>query len=278
MVRSVSTASPDGDLVARRRRWRRAVAVVYYLGLCLLLGLIISKTLTAIVPGAAGRHIGFDSEGYVLALLLPLWIDYVRPRLVGRESEWAITVAGAVVMFGVFLLLYNSQSIIGTVKTLNETFFALAFLIPYVQPGRRPSKYLAAGCALAVFVLLIISDHSSLVRFPTELAEGVVMMILAPIAFDITDRGILQPDRHRPLRVRQAWWLLLVGLPLLFIAARHAHLGGTLGAAARYAVRPQEAFVGMFGLEIYFAIRNSRWLNPATNTPTAAGASAVEAP
>lgn len=226
--------------------------------------------MTSIIPGTAGKHIGFDSEGYVLALLLPPWIDYVRPRLVGRR-EWAITVVAAVVMFAVFLLLSTSHSVIDTVKMLNETFFALAFLIPYVQPGRRPSKY------FAVFVLLIIFDHTSLVRFPTTLAEGLVMMILAPIAFDITDRGILQPDRHRPLRVRQGWWLLLVVLPLLFIAVQHAHLGGTLGAAARYAGRAQEAFVGMFGIEIYFAIRNSRWLNPATSTPTAPGPRAVEA-
>jgi hypothetical protein len=49
---------------------------------------------------------------------------------------------------------------------------------------------------------------------------------------------------------------------VLFIALHHAHFGGSLGDAVNYAVRPQEAFVGMFGLEIYFAIRMSRWLNP----------------
>ncbi|HEY2176728.1 MAG TPA: hypothetical protein VGH85_23200 [Mycobacteriales bacterium] len=255
-----SATAPDIDL-ASRRRWKRAVALVYYLGLCLLLGLIISKTLTDIIPGTVGKHIGYDSEGYVLALILPLWIEFVRPRIAGRSSEWIVTGAGALVMFGLFLWFYNSN-ILSTVKTLNETLFALAFLIPYVQFIRRPSKYVAGGCALAVFILLLIFDHTSLVRFPTNLAEGVVMMILAPIAFDITDRGILTPDRPSPLRVRQAWWALLVILPLLFIALHHAHFGGTLGDAVRYAVRPQEAFVGMFGLEIYFAIRMSRWLNP----------------
>jgi hypothetical protein len=255
-----STAPPAGPSTTRRR-WRRAIAVVYYLGLCLLLGLIISKSLTTVIPGTVGRHIGFDSEGYVLALFLPLWIEYARPRLAGRRDEWVITAIAALVMFGVFLWLYNSTSIIGTVKTLNETFFALAFLIPYVQLMRRPSRSVAWGCSIAVLVLLLIFDHTSLVRFPTNLAEGLVMMILAPIAFDITDRGILQPDRPSPLRLRQAWWALLVVLPVLFIGLHHAHLGGTAGAAVRYAIRPQEAFVGMFGLEIYFAVRASRWLN-----------------
>lgn len=249
--------------LATARRWRRAVAIVYYGGLCLLLGLIISKTLTDIIPGTVGKHIGFDSEGYVLALILPLWIEYARPRLAGRQIEWPVTAAAAIVMFAVLLLLYNSQSILGTVKTLNETFLALAFLIPYVQLIRRPSRSVAWACALVVLVLLVVFDHSSLVRFPTNLAEGLVMLILAPIAFDVTDRGILRPGRPSPLRVRQAWWALLVVLPLLFIAIHHAHLGGTLGAADRYATRPQEAFVGMFILEIYFAIRLSRRLNPA---------------
>ncbi len=272
-----TTSAPPDSAHAGRRGWRRAVAVVYYLGLCLLLGLIISKTLTDIIPGTVGKHIGFDSEGYVLALILPLWIEYARPRLAGRRGEWPLTAAAALVMFGVFLLLYNVQSIIGSVKTLNETFFALAFLIPYVQLIRRPSKAVAWGCAAGVLILLVVFDHTSLVRFPTSLAEGIVMMILAPIAFDITDRGILRPDRPSPLRVRQAWWALLVILPLLFIALHHAHLGGTAGAAVRYAVRPQEAFVGMFILEIYFAIRASQWLNPA-DREAAPVAPAVKAP
>ena len=57
--------------------------------------------------------------------------------------------------------------------------------------------------------------------------------------------------------VRQAWWVLLVLLPLLFILVRQAHLGGTPGAADRYATRAQEAFAGMLLLQLYFAIHHS---------------------
>ena len=257
---------------------RRVVAGVYYLGLCLLLGLIISKTLTDIIPGTVGKHIGYDSEGYVLALVLPLWIEFIRPRLAGKRYEWAVTAAAAGVLLAIFVVLWNTHTIIGSVKTLNETFFALVFLVPYVQPTRRPSKYVAAGCAAAVLVLVAIFDHTSLIRFTTPLAEGLVMMILAPVAFDIADLGILRADRHSPLRIRQAWWALLVVVPLVFIALHHAKFSGTLGAFFRYAVRPQEAFVGVFILSMYFALRNSHWLNnpgnprasarPATTAPT----------
>jgi hypothetical protein len=261
-MEKISATSAHRNVVARRN-WQRAVAGVYYGGLCVLLALIISKTLTKLIPGKVGTHIGYDSEGYLLALLLPLWIEYARPRLAGRRIEWAVTTAAAVAMFGVFLLLYNSHSIVGTVKTLNETFFALAFLIPYVQRTRRPPEYVAWGCALGVLVIVLVAYNTASAVVTRHLAEGVVMMILAPIAFDITDRDILQPDRPSPLRVRQAWWVLLVLLPLLFIVLRDAHLSATLEAAARYVTRAQEAFAGMLLLEIYFAIRRSRWLNPA---------------
>ena len=51
--------------------------------------------------------------------------------------------------------------------------------------------------------------------------------------------------------------MLLVLLPLLFILVRQAHLGGTPGAADRYATRAQEAFAGMLLLQLYFAIHHS---------------------
>lgn len=224
--------------------------------------MIITKALNNLLPSGVARHIAADSEGYVLALLLPLWIEYARPRLTGRRAEPVITAAAAALMLGVFLLLYNSHSIIGTVTTLNETFFALVFLIPYVQPDRRPPAYVAWGCTLGVLLVVLVTDRTSLIAATTKLAEGYVMMMLAPVAFDVADRGILRPGLPSALRVRQAWWALLVILPLLFIVLRHAHLGGPAGTADFYATRAQEAFVGMFLVQIYFAIRRSRHLNP----------------
>jgi hypothetical protein len=256
-----------GDRGARRG-WRTGVAWVYYAGLSVLMILIITKVLKEdILPGAVGRHISNDSEGYVLALLLGAWIEFCRPRLAGRRGEWAATAAAAVVMFLIFLFLYNTQSVTGTIKTLNETFFALAFLILYVQLARRPSAAVAWGSALVLLLATIVLDHTSLLGIVTALAEGVVMLILAPVAFDAADRGILTPGRTRPLWARQAWWAALVVLPLVFIVVQHAGLGGPLGAANHYATRAQEAFAGMFLLEIYFAIRGSRWIAPAGERP-----------
>src|SRR5689334_17422006 len=90
--------------LARRRSYRAALPWVYYGGLCVLVALCASKTLTVLIPGTVGRHVADDSEGYVLALLLPAWIEYIRPRVAGRRSEWVVTAAAAAVMFGIFLL------------------------------------------------------------------------------------------------------------------------------------------------------------------------------
>lgn len=254
------------------------VAIVYYGGLCVLMALILTKTLPHLLPATVSRHVADDSEGYVLALLLPLWIDYARPRLAGRRMAWAATAAAAVASFAVFVLLYRSHSIVGSVKTLNETFFAVAVLILYVQPARRPSRLGAAGCTVGVLGVVILTEHTPLATVTTHLAEGAVMLMLAPLAFDLMDRGILAPDRPSLLRLRQIWWVLLVVLPLAFIGLRHAHLGAPLAAADQYATRAQEAFIGMLLIALYFAVRGARRLAASMSTSAAQRASTTETP
>jgi hypothetical protein len=238
-------------------RRRAVVAAIYYLGLCLLLGLIVSKTWSHIVPGSVGRHIANDSEGYLLALVLPAWIDFVRPRLAGRSAQWPVTAVATAVCLGVTVLLYNTTTIIGSIKTLNETFFALALLIPYVQLTRRPSVNVGVALAVASIVLLVIVEQTAWLPVSTALAEGVVMLNLAPLMFDVFDRGILQPDEPSPLRLRQAWWALMVLVPLGFIAVGHLdhHLPSPLMSVDVYGRRAQEAFVGMFLIGIYYFLR-----------------------
>jgi hypothetical protein len=250
---TVTTTQPSsGRTLGRLQAWLPAL---YYGGVGLLLLLIVTGAWVHIVPGTVGRHIAFDSEGYLLALVLPAWIEFVRPRLRGRPAEWPVTVGVGLVTLAVFVFMYETTSIPGSIKTLNETVMALAFLFVYVQSWRRPTKAVAALCSLVVLGVLLATDHSSLVAFPTNTAEGFLMLILAPIAFDITDTQILRPDRPSPLRVRVVWWALLVLIPLAVVGLEHLHFHGTFGDFIRYASRPQEAFVGMLMIELYFALR-----------------------
>jgi hypothetical protein len=238
---------------------RAAVAGIYYLGLAVLLALIVSKTWGHIVPGPVGRHIASDSEGYLLALVLPAWIDAVRPRLRGRAAEWPVTALAAAAFLGITVLLYNTTTIISGIKTLNETTFALVLLIPYVQLHRRPSATAALLMSAVSIAVLVAVEQTAWLPVSTALAEGVVMLILAPIAFDAADRGILRPDAPSPLRLRQAWWALMVLVPLGFIAVGHlGHLPSAIGSVDVYGRRAQEAFVAMFLIGMYYLLRPTR--------------------
>jgi hypothetical protein len=240
-------------------RRRAVLATIFYLGLCLLLALIISKTWGHIVPGPVGRHIASDSEGYLLALALPAWIDFARPRLKGRSAEWPVTALAAAACVGVTVLLYHTTSIISGVKTLNETVFALALLIPYVQLTRRPSVSAALALTAVSIALLVVVEQTAWLPVSTALAEGVVMLNLAPLMFDVADRGILVPHTPSPLRLRQAWLVLMVLFPLGFIAVGHlGHLPAAVASVDVYGRRSQEAFVAMFLIGIYYSLRPAR--------------------
>ncbi len=254
--------------IETQNAWQRWAPVVYYGGLGLLLFIIVSKGMLDIIPGTVGRHISADSEGYLLALALPAWIEFVRPRIAGRRNEWAITLATSALLLVISIWYYNTTHVVSGFKTLNETTFALVLLIPYVQLSRRPSRLVAALLAAVVVVVTVLLDHSSLVRFPTALAEGFVMLILAPIAFDIADRGILRPGHPSPTWMRATWFAALVVLPLAFIAIRHGHPHGAVGHFITFNTRAQEAWVGFILITAYFAVRRSPRLNQPAAIPS----------
>ena len=58
------------------------------------------------LPGAVADRISQNSEGFVLALIMALWIQFVRPGLPGAPQQWPITLAAAsfCLATGVFLL------------------------------------------------------------------------------------------------------------------------------------------------------------------------------
>lgn len=231
------------------------LTVGYYVLLGLLLVLVVAKVLPHLLPLKVARHIGSDSEGYVLALLLPLWLQFARPRLTGT-LRWPATLAAAGVCFAVFLVLYQVHSIVGTVRTLNETFFALALLLPYVMLRRRPSVPVAVGLCVLLVALIVGLEQTGLAQLVTNLAEGTIMLVLAPVVLDAVDRPVLGSG---PLSWRGRA-LLLLGLavvPLVVIALRHAGLPGWAHDADGYVARAQEAFVGFWLVVAYLGLHRS---------------------
>lgn len=220
-----------------------------------LLLVIVTDNLGRFLPPSLSHHVGNDSEGYLLALLLPAWIAWVRPRLARTRAEWPVTLAVAGLFFVLFLALYLDAGFYGKIRTLNETLFALAFLVPYVQLGRRPSTRVALLISGAVLGLALLAEATPLGTMVTVLAEGVVMLVIAPLLFDVTDRGILSPDRPSPMTWRVLGWVLLVAVPIGYIGLRHLHSSvAAIRLGADYGVRAQESFVGMFLIAMLYAV------------------------
>jgi hypothetical protein len=237
------------------------------------MALVISKHLGDLLPVVPAHHVASDSEGYVLALLLVPWVAWVRPRLVGRPAALPVAVLAGLASGAVGVWLYGSH-VLGTVKTLNETFLALALLFPYVALRRPLARSAAALCSLAVLVVTVLLEQTGAHQVVTNLAEGVVMLLLVPLALDVFDRAALDPDEPVSWRPRLACWVALLVVPAVAILLRHAPLGRDAHLVVDYAARAQEAFVGTLLVLLALALRRPapRVALPPAGEPETAGA------
>jgi hypothetical protein len=245
------------------------VAVTFYIALTLVIAGVLLGVFPVVLPGAMADRVGHNSEGLVLALVVAGWVQFARPRLASDRREWRLTaLAGAALLvMGVALLVTDLPS---RFRTLNETFLALALLIPYLQlrrPLPRSAPWWSAG---VVLVVVVAFNRSAAV---TDLAEALGLLLLAPVALDVVDRGILDPGAATSTPIRRAWYALLVLAPLCFTVLEY-RIGvvGVLGEAMRYAVRITEAFVCLLLVEFYFAValgRTGRSRRAADRAPVA---------
>lgn len=230
---------------------RTVLGIVFYGGLLAVLLGIWFEIFSMFLPAAVADRIGHNSEGVLLAVLLALWIQFARPNLSGSPREWPLTsaAASACLAMAVFLLLTDFPS---RFRTLNETFLAATLLIPYVQVRRPLPSNLAIWLSIAVLVVIVFGQRTQVV---TDLAETLGVLVLAPIGFDVVDRGILDPGASTSPRSRYAWYAILVVTPIAFSLLEYGvGLSGVAGEVTRYAVRIAEAFLFMLLVEIYLAV------------------------
>jgi hypothetical protein len=221
--------------------------LAYYLGLSVVVTGILLQALPASLPPAVTVRAGHNSEGLVLALLLAPWIQFARPRLAGRPREWPVTLAVAATCAAVGGLLVATD-LPSRFRTLNEAFLALAVLVPYVQARRPLPRWVpiaVSGAALAAIVLgTVIGGRVS--DGMVDAAEALAVILLAPIAFDLADRRVLDPAAPAD-QWRYAWYGLLVAAPLAF----------TLTARGTYLSRVTEAFLFLLLLQAYLEVYRS---------------------
>lgn len=222
----------------------RVASLTFYGGLVLLLVLIITKQLGHLLPKSLATPIGYDSEGFFLAVVLAAWIQFACWRL-DRRRLWtsALVLSILFLAMGVGLLVTDLPS---SVKTLNEASLALAVLIPFVAMGRPLGRWpLGASVVLlaAVFVGTAIAPDSLVVN----LAETMTTLIIAPWAFDLFERRVLDPAARGDLRLRLCGYGVLIAVPVIVVllgTARRTE-GGVFNGILHYLGRSQESFVGI---------------------------------
>jgi hypothetical protein len=205
------------------------------------------------LPTQLATRIGYNSEGFLLALLLAAWIQFVRPRLVDTSPGWLVSTLVAVgcLVVGLFLLTTDLPS---QYVTFNETFFGLGVLIVYVQARRPLPAWLAPALALTMLTIIGLSIATEVV---INLAETFVMLLLAVVAFDLVDRGILDRQAHTSTGLRYGWYAVLILVPITFSTIWHSEAltpGGVAYRVVNYEVRTQEAFVGILLVSLFFAV------------------------
>lgn len=230
---------------------QRALSAGFFVGLGGVLVCILAEILPSLLPTGLASSVAYNSEGYLFALLLALWIQCARSRLRAPGGEWPVTTLAAAASMVVGIALFRSD-LPSRFKTLNETFIAVSLIVLYMQVRRPMPRWVPIGLSLGVLATIVFANGTDIV---TDLAETLGMLLLVPLAFDVVDRGILDPAADTSAPLRYSWYALLVVVPVTFSVLLHfGDLTGLAYEITRYDVRMHEAFVGMLLGEIYFAV------------------------
>lgn len=230
----------------------RARTAVFYVAVGALLLLIVLHGLGTLLPGGLGRQIGHNSESLLFALGFCAVTQFLLPALrsAGR-ALWPVTVpmAGACFVLGYGLVRSGWAP---ALVTLNESVVALGLLLLYVALP-RPFRF-APLVSAAVLAFIVIGFDTG---FVLDQAESLVPALLAPIALDVVDRTILEPEQRDRRALRLAWMVLLVVVAVGLIgAARWARtdLHGPLRLGIDYGQRAAEAYWGWLLVHAYFGL------------------------
>jgi hypothetical protein len=228
-------------------------STIYYVGLLAALFGALFKEWTHVVPHSLATQIGHNTEGYLAALIVAVWIQFVRPKLAGTRAEWPVTIVVGLAFVGLTQWMLNGD-MAPQYKTLNEGTLAAAVLIPYFQL-RRPLPRRAD--AITTLVLVIATIATIKLAFTSQMAETIGMVILGVAGLDLVDRGILDPAAVTSAVKRWIWYAFLVIAPLLFGLWEHKWGAGTtgiIGVPVRWMVRINESFVYAILVQIFFAV------------------------
>lgn len=222
---------------------KRIILWGFYGGLGILLILITTGALRVIIPAFSTR-IAYNSEAYLFAVGLGVWIQLILPRIrASARLRWALMVGAVWALIGVGLLLSDLPS---RIRTLNESALALAVLVPYVTLG-RPLRRWAVLLVPVLVVLTVWAVIWAPESWVIDQAETFGFVVLTILTLDLFDRVLLDPTAPVRKGFRLAWYGFMILEPIAVsgLGTGIRTGGGGLALTLEYLGRIHESFVGV---------------------------------
>jgi len=233
---------------------QRPFAIIYFGGLSALTVLILAGVLGDLLPQSVAGTLARNSEAYVMVLVLSAWIALIRSRWT-KWLTWSVTLVLTLVLVAISLLLLQVEN--SSLRTLNESTFALAILVAYVRLSRPLPVWAWALPAVAVALPMVFAGTT----FATNGAESFGFLVLIPCTLDLVDRSILEPAQPERLGRVCGWVAFLILVPAVISLVRPDSPVGVMEEVLRYLSRPTEAFVSAVLLLLYFSLGRPEWVS-----------------
>lgn len=230
------------------------ISILFYAALTAVLLVVILRDVSAVVPGSVGKHIGSNSESYLIALVLAAWVQGgYQSRSGTRHVIMAVLLGGLMGALGLYLYASHLPA---PIKTLNESFIACAVLIPWCALPHRPWQRAPACIPLIVVVLGTALGVSADASFIVSQAESVIAIAAIILALDVWDRGLLVGRSLSTWPSRVLLWSTLTLIPLVVVAAgvERRSEAGFVNVILDYLGRGQEGFVAAILLSVFLAV------------------------
>jgi hypothetical protein len=183
-----------------------------------------------------------------MLLVLAFWIDFVRPRL-GAASRWKVTAIAATTCaaIGALILIAPFPTV---VATLNEGFFASAVLLCWVElPRPLPRAAWVVPVAAALIPTFLAWD-----QVIVNAAEVFAAVVIFPVALDLVDKRILQPQVPARRGLVVTWMFGLVAAGIVLHALLPADPSPDIMNVIHFLSRLNEVLIAVFLMHLYFTI------------------------
>jgi hypothetical protein len=242
--------------------WVRTV--VFLLAVAIFAQAINQHELAKFLPTRLATEIGHNREALGLALIMVPVIRWFRPWAARQRHPMLPAVLLAAVLYGFAWWMLHESGWSSDYYTYSESFFGAAFITVYIQP-RRPARWGLLVTPAVLLLMIVLHDAG----WVLDQLEDLVMIMLAPLAFDLFDRRIL--DRSAPDRpgLRLGWCVGLVAVWFALwrlAAVVRPDLHGPVDHTIDWGYRAAEAYWGILLIHVHFSYWLGRsWLDRAPN-------------